>query len=244
MTRSSITWMNRLPATAVDLDKVDDVAANVVRRYRRSGVTVRAHVLTSDLPATTILAVAFDDTVGRPAQVVALGCHPSPRVALRKALFELCQARPSESQRFREAPPTGRLEKYADVLTLDDHSAFASHPQRRHEFEFLAAAGDRVAVADLPDRSAGEAGADVERCSAALTALGLQVAAVDLTLPDVASCGLHVTRVLVTHLQPIHFGHGKERLGDARLFESPVRWGLADRVRTPTDLNPCPHPLA
>ena len=36
-----ITWMNRLPATELDLVAVDDVAANVVRRYRRGSVTVR-----------------------------------------------------------------------------------------------------------------------------------------------------------------------------------------------------------
>ena len=238
-----IAWMNRLPATELDLFAVDDVAANIVRRYRRGSVTVRAYVLPSDLPATTILAIAFDDGVGRPAQVVALGCHPSPQVALRKALFELCQARPSESRRFRDASPIGRLERYTDVVTLDDHSALASHPQRRHEFDFLAA-GEPVRIADLPDRSLGEPGADVERCSRGT----------GRARPSGRRRRPHAARR--RRLRPAHRPGPRDptpthpfraRQGAARgppaVRESP-RWGLADRVRTSVDLNPCPHPLA
>lgn len=43
---------------------------------------------------------------------------------------------------------------------------------------------------------------------AALAAGGLRVVAVDLTLPDVRQCDLHVARVLVPGLRPIHFGFG------------------------------------
>jgi ribosomal protein S12 methylthiotransferase accessory factor len=70
------------------------------------------------------------------------------------------------------------------------------------------------------------------------------VAYVDLTLPDIASVSLYAVRVLASGLQPIHFGHGYERLGGSRLFELAMELGLDNRVRTPADLNPCPHPLA
>jgi ribosomal protein S12 methylthiotransferase accessory factor len=129
------------------------------------------------------------------------------------------------------------------VRTLDDHSAFASQRDRRSEFDFLAS-GTIVSAGDLPNPSTGDAGHDLDYTAEALAALGCRVAYADLTLPDVAPCGIHVARAIATGLQPVHFGHGPERFGGRRLFELPQKLGLADRVRTVDDLNPCPHPLA
>ena len=74
--------------------------------------------------------------------------------------------------------------------------------------------------------------------------VGSRVAAIDLTLPDVAQAGYRVARTLATDLQPIHFGYQEERLGGRRLFELPVSLGLRDTPATRDDLNFCPHPMA
>lgn len=227
-----LAWMRRLSPVELDLARSGPLAGFLARHYARMGVDVRAYVLPTDLPATTVLALSLEDDPAVPGQVVGLGCHPSPAVALTKALLELAQGRPAEAHRYRSNPPTGRLNRYEDVHTLDDHSAFLSLHDRRGEFDFLRDAGDPVAVPDLPDPSLADAAADVDRCVAELTSAGYRVAAVDLTLPDIASVGLSVIRVLVTGLQPIHFGYGEERLGGPRLTAGGV------------ELNPCPHPLA
>jgi ribosomal protein S12 methylthiotransferase accessory factor len=237
-------WLNRLPATELDTATAGPLVAHVVRHYRRQGVVVRAFVLPTDLPATVVMAIAFDDDPAQPAQVVGLGCHPDPAVAVEKATFELCQARPSEGKRFRDNPPTGRLERYEDVRTLNDHSAFASRRAGRDEFDFLLRAAGVVALDRLPSPVDGGPKELLAECVRRLTDDGHRVAYADLTLPDVAQAGIHVTRVLVTELQPIHFGHGFERLGGRRLFEVPRLLGLDHRTRAAADLNPCPHPLA
>jgi len=85
---------------------------------------------------------------------------------------------------------------------------------------------------------------DLEYCVGKLVALGERIAYVDLTMPDIAGHGFHVVRTLITGLQPIHFGHGEERLGGRRLFELPAKLGFSDQTRTVADLNQCPHPLA
>jgi len=241
-----LTWMNRLPAVEVDLATAGGAVAAIAGHYARRGVDVRAFLLPSDLPAAAVMAVSFDDDDDPdvPAQVVGLGCHPDPAVAVLKAVLEMCQARPSEISHFRDDPPAGRLRDYADVATLEDHSAFAGQRERRDEFAFLWASGRRTAVADIPDPSVGDVAGDLDGCVATLAAAGLRVVAVDLTLPDVAQCGVHVERVMIPGLQPIHFGFGEERLGGTRLFEVPRSLGLSARPRTEADLNPCPHPLA
>jgi ribosomal protein S12 methylthiotransferase accessory factor len=239
-----ITWMNRLPAVELELAHAGGLVQAIHRHYAYFSVDVRCFLLPSDLPATVVMAVSFDPSPGKPTHVVGLGCHPNPEIALSKALLELCQARPSEAGRFANNPPQGRLTRYEEVRTLDDHSAFAALPEQRDEFAFLWARGTKARVSDLRNPSRGNVGQDLKYCETALTAKGCRVAYVDLTLPDVAGYDVHVVRAIATGLHPIHFGFGQERLGGRRLFELPKQLSFADRVRSEADLNPCPHPLA
>ena len=239
-----ITWMNRLPAVEIEFIDAGGPAAAVWRHYSRFGVEVRAFLLTTDLPASVVMAVAFDHDPGRPATLIGLGCHLDPAVAAEKAIFELCQARPSESRRYRDNPPGLRLKRYEDVKTLEDHSAFLALPERRGEFEFLLHRAQRVRLQDIPNRSSGDTERDLESCANGLGERGYRVLYVHLTMADIAQCGVHVVRTLVPGLQPIHFGWGQERLGGRRLFNLPHQLGLAPGPRSEADLNPCPHPLA
>ncbi|MDA0183986.1 YcaO-like family protein [Solirubrobacter phytolaccae] len=217
-----IAWMNRRPAVEIALET--GIAAALHRHHAALGVELRAFVLPTDLPATVVLALALDDTPGRAATVLAMGCHPTPATALEKALFELCQARPAENARFRDRPPAGRLTRPEDVRLLDDHSAYAALPEQREQFAFLWRGGERASITDFEGHS------DVlEDCAQALADLGYPPVYVELTTPDVRPSGYRIVRVLASGLQPIHFGFGQERLGGTRLGP---------------ELNPCPHPLA
>jgi ribosomal protein S12 methylthiotransferase accessory factor len=238
------TWLNRLPAVEIEFANAGGPAADVYRHYARFGVELRAFLLRTDLPPFVMMAVALDSDPERPATLIGMGCHLDPAVALEKAVFELCQARPSESSRYREKPPQSRLKTYEDVRSLEDHPAFLSLPERRGEFEFLWAKAERARIEDLPGRSAGETNRDLERVVRGLSERGHRVVYADLTTADVAPSGIRVVRTLATGLQPIHFGYGQERLGGKRLFELPQMLGYAVGRRTEADLNPCPHPLA
>jgi ribosomal protein S12 methylthiotransferase accessory factor len=239
-----IAWLNRLPAIEIELGESDEPAATLFRHYARMGIGVSAFALPTDLPATVVLAISLDDEPSRPAQVVGMGCHPNPTIALTKALYELCQGRPAEATRFAKKPPGDRLVRFEDVQTLDDHSAFGSMREHREQFAFLWSTGRRTRIDALQDPSTGSAPDDVGNLSHALARKGHRVAYVDLTLPDVGACGFHVVRVIATGLQPVHFGYGQERLGGRRLFDLPVQLGFATASRTAADLNRCPHPLA
>jgi ribosomal protein S12 methylthiotransferase accessory factor len=237
-------WMNRLPAIELDLNSAGTTVSGIQKHYARFSVEVRAFLMPSDLPGAVVMALSCDPDPRRPAQVVGMGCHPDPGIALTKALFEMCQGRPSEGRRFVDKPPRGRLNDYRDVKTLDDHSAFASLPEQHKEFAFLWEQGKKARVSDLPNPSSHDAALDLDYCVSNLVSMGQRVAYVNLTMSDIAGHGFHVVRTLITGLQPIHFGYGEERLGGRRLFELPQKLGFADRARAVTDLNMCPHPLA
>ena len=239
-----ITWMNRLPAVELQFDHSPEIPGRIFRHYAHFGINVRAFLMPSDLPAATVMAISFEDDPSRPANVIGLGCHPDPNIALLKALFELCQGRPAEGSRFQSKPPQGRLDKYEDVHTLDDHSSFMSQMNRREEFAFLWQSNEKKRIEELPNPSTGDVAQDLKRCATELAAKGHRPAYAVLTTPDLAGYDIHVVRTIAPGLQPVHFGHGQERLGGKRLYELPQQLGLSDRVHTESDLNPCPHPLA
>ena len=239
-----IAWMNRLAAVELEIEDAGGTSAALVRHYRALDVEVRAFALATDLPATAVLALACENTPGTPATVTAMGCHPAPAIALEKALFELCQARPAEFARFGERSRAERPARPEDVKSLNDHSAFAALPEQRDAFEFLWRDGGRAAIAALEDRSAPDTATMLKRCGRALADLGHRAAYVELTTPDIEPTGYRVVRVIAAGLQPIHFGFGQERLGGDRLFDLPRRLGLATRRTTIADLNRCPHPMA
>jgi ribosomal protein S12 methylthiotransferase accessory factor len=188
--------------------------------------------------------VALDKTGEGPAALVGLGCHLDPQVALNKAMLEICQVHPGETRRYKDEPPHERLRSYEDVRTLEDHGAFLTAPERLGECSFLLDNGRSQPVGEMPNRSRGNVAADLEACVDALVNAGCRVLYADLTTPDVAEYGYSVVRTIATGLQPMHFGHGEERLGGRRLFEVPHALGHAAGVRVEGDLNPCPHPLA
>lgn len=239
-----INWMNRLPAPRVDYSTATGIATRIRSHYARFGVEAAVFDITNDIGVPVMMAMALDHSGNGPSVVIGLGCHLDPAVALKKALMEVCQVRPSETLKFATKPPADRLHKYSDVKTLEDHAGFAAIAANLHEFDFLLKNDGHVKLDNLPNGSCGDIETDLHRCVALLRAQGSRVAYVDLTTPDVEPYGMYVARAIATGLQPMHFGHGEERLGGTRLFAVPTRMGFANDVRTAADLNPCPHPLA
>jgi len=224
-----ITWMNRLAVPRVDYSSMAGIAARIRSHYARFSIEAVVYDITTDIGVPVMMAMAVDRSGSGPAVVVGLGCHLNPAVALKKALMEVCQVRPSQSIKFAKTIPAERLTAYGDVKTLEDHASFACNPANFHEFDFLWNSSRSRQVEEMSDGSAGEEKADLAHCVRLLRAADGRVAYVELTTPDVAPYGVHVVRSIASELQPIHFGIGEERLGGRRLLK--------------TDLNPCPHPL-
>jgi ribosomal protein S12 methylthiotransferase accessory factor len=239
-----MTWMNRLPAPIVDYRSAGGLMESIRTHYGRFGIEAQVFNLTTDIPIYVMMCLAIDRSRKGPAAVAGLGTGLDPRTAVEKALMEVCQVRPGEVLRFIQRVPKDKLTSYEQVESLQDHSGFFFDVERLDELSFLLGSGRTQSIEALPDLSQGSPEADVDRCVEALRGAGSRVAYVDLTTPDVKDFGVRVARVVATQLQPIHFGHGQERLGGRRLFELPRVLGHDERNREPSDLNPCPHPLA
>lgn len=239
-----ITWANRLPATLIRTPDRGCMAAAIIRQYARYGVKVRLLLLATDQAASVVMAIADNPDPRDAARLIGMGCDLDPVVAVDKAVFELCQARPSMAARMQAANPTERLKRYEDVRDLDDHPLFHAIPAHGAEFDFLFASGQVVALEDLAPQQPRTPDETLAQIVGGLTRTGLRAAYVDITAPDIAPLGPRAVRCIAPGLQPIHFGYGEGRYGGRRLFEAPVNWGLRTAPLDEAALNPAPHPLA
>jgi ribosomal protein S12 methylthiotransferase accessory factor len=239
-----ISWMNRLPPVEAVVSDTAAIETAFIRHYVRFGIETRVFRLVTDIPLHVMMAILLDRSGRGPAALVGLGCHPDPKLALRKAIFEAAQTRPSHVHRFGDPATWAGLRDYYDVRTLDDHSSFFASINRLAELDFLLDATDKVDVDSLPDLAADDPKDELARVAGALRDVGCRAVRADLTTPDLQSYPVRVVRIVATGLQPIHFGYGEERLGGRRLFEVPLRLGQRSEVTRETELNPCPHPLS
>jgi ribosomal protein S12 methylthiotransferase accessory factor len=239
-----VTWLNKLPAPEVRLSSAGDALETILAHYARFGVELRIFNLTTDIGVPVMMAVALDRSGSGPAAVVGLGCHLTPQKAALRAAFEVCQVRPGEVRRRLELRGVKIPQRYEDVQTIEDHSAFFWDPARLDELGFLLEGSRMQELEELPSWNSASEDDALSHCVQALRAVGCRVAYVEITTPDLADYELHVVRTLATELQPIHFGNGLARLGGNRLYNMPVTLGDTRNTSLARELNPCPHPLA
>jgi ribosomal protein S12 methylthiotransferase accessory factor len=158
--------------------------------------------------------------------------------ALRKAAMESSQDR-AYVRMLIDRDPGWRPE--ADFSNVTD---FSLHARLYSSSEALARRG--MAFLEGNDRASTAAfdggGARPGEALAALARRGISGAAVDLTPPWAAPLGLHVVRVVLPGLMPLHGNHTMRYLAHPRL----ARWSASmpgGVVRHARPLWPYPHPM-
>jgi ribosomal protein S12 methylthiotransferase accessory factor len=239
-----VAWMNRLPGRHIPMTGVDSIASDIIRHYEAFGITVSLIDLTLDTPAHTVIAIATDKSGIGPAAAVGFGSSFDIALAVRRALFEVCQIRPGLTAGIRQRGSGLLTESPEDVRELTDHSRLFASLHMLDQLGFWLDDGKRRPSSSLLNTFSGDVATDLRRCVAALEERGVKVAYIDLTTPDIAPLGLSVVRVLATELQPIHFGYMSERLGGRRLYYLAQELGLVETPATEATINRCPHPSA
>ena len=174
----------------------------------------------------------------RTGEGVAVGacCHLDWRVALEKAVVEAFHTLNwvIDMDRWDVAPA-----ERDEVRDFADHVAYYRKPGTRTQIEFLLN-GPEIELDpadDLPDPE--DYRAHTRQMVHRLAPFDLEVYAVNLTPADIASIDLHVARVLVPGMHPLHAGIGSEHLDRRRLetIASAIGVDLASQ------LNLDPHPF-
>ena len=232
-----ITWLNRLPARRISLDRLAPAVDADSPWARLAGRGLFVHDITTDVTIPTRLAVLIDRSGPRVFVTVGAAAHDHADRALEKAVAEALALRPAVEHVLGSSacPDT--------VRTLEDHLTFFSNAARLRDLGFLVNAPACGNGAGPPTPARGT----LMQLLTALRALeqrGLDAIVVDVTLPEVLQAGLRVVRVIVPGLIPLTFGHRYAAKGGPRLYTVPVTLGYASRSPAEADLNPAPHPFA
>lgn len=170
---------------AVDPETIGDAyCREMIERFRDAGLKLALYDLSweAGLPVVQADAVAPDiANVWR-----GFGCHPSPTVALSRALTEAAQS---------------RLTFIAGAR--DDIPVFAAGPEAYDTFQEPAEGGD---FGGLPDLASDSVADDLARVLDRLAALGLETWSVDLTREEI---GVPVAFAFVPGLREMPHGAGR-----------------------------------
>jgi len=237
-----IVWMNRLPAARVDVRSHPRLRRLYDERLRRDGLRYEVLLITSDIPIPTFLCLLIDDRRTPPMICAGGAASLDPVYAAGKAMTEAVQTR--EWAKFLGG--RGRKFNFAidfsDIRDFEDHVALYGYGDMLHAIAFLLERGDEAATECWESRASGDSSEDLRRAVAIFAERKMDVVALDLTTPDVAECGLKVTRTMIPELQPLDADYHHRFLGGRRLYDVPRRLGFTDSPTTIESLNPNPHP--
>jgi ribosomal protein S12 methylthiotransferase accessory factor len=238
-----VFWYNYLPVPAFDLSAMrSEAARQTLDRY--SGTPVKLHCanITSDIGIPAALAMMTSTAPGWPAAVVAAAADLDAERAITRALQEL-SANHLYIRSYWENPSHPLPQTPAQVAQMEDHGLFYCQPQNLGALDALLRPRENVRPEDVGGETSDDVLVNIERCVERLSALDLEVLAVDLTTPDVESLGLKVVKVLIPGAQPIDFGMHWRHFGGRRIYEAPQRMGYRDRDTLPSEINLFPHPF-
>ncbi|HXY47032.1 MAG TPA: YcaO-like family protein [Thermoplasmata archaeon] len=235
----SIFWANRLSLPKIDL-KSDPRVDEVFRRvFDRTNLEYACYDMTTDLEIPAIVCLLIDRSRSPPMICTggAAGTDPG-RVAL-KAMLEAAQTRVWARYIGREGKVLEVAEDFSNVNDFEKHVHLYAYGDMMRAVEFLIK-DPKIIPLRNPSSGAGPVN-PLRFLLQSLRRSGHEVFAVDLTTPDVGTCGFRVVKVMIPSLQPLEGDHTHRFLGGSRLYVVPGRLGYAARPRYET-MNPDPHP--
>lgn len=210
-----LSWYCRLPGRELDIRGcLEPGIETILQQIAGCGAQTKLFLLEAGIPVPTVVCVARGNGETWPGATLGLGTHPSLRTAIRKAVLELGQTGPT----LRDEMMTGGDPAPAtpgEVRTFRQHALFYLPAKRNQVFDFLGNPTELPLQADsfreLPPASPS-------RLAALLQQVGIRIAIVDLTPPELRHTPFRVVRALGTDMQQIHCGYGRERLRNPRLW--------------------------
>lgn len=213
----ALTWLLGLSPPRIARDWLWEQAGDLLPPRDETA----AYDLTSDVGVPVVWVVCRGRGPRGPLLSVGSACHLDPRRAVRKAALEASQDRVFVRQLVELDPEWQPAEGFSNLADFSRHARLYSvRPDLADEaLSFLA--GD-AGPSDLPSlvrREVAGDGAAREAIVDRLVEAGHDGAWIELTPDWAADLGLHVVKVVVPSLLPLHGHHRLAYLGHARLAE-------------------------
>ncbi|WP_328333127.1 MULTISPECIES: YcaO-like family protein [unclassified Streptomyces] len=231
----ALTWLQRMPLPPIPAEahspRLDQLLAAAERHF--------LHTLlldaTTDLGVPTVYCVQIAEHDPRARHVVGCAADRTLSAAAEKALAETLSIR---GLIYSGTSVPESFEEFADIA---DGARYLGVPERAEAFDFLhqgIAAGPRRTPPDLPASPQAALDTLLQR----LSALDMQVLAVDRSHLELRSVGLTAVNVVIPGLQPMSLLPLAQFRAHPRLYRAPAAMGFP--VHSEEELNPWPQPFA
>ena len=217
----AIWWYNRLRRPAVDLDSfADRYLSGLGGRYRELGREVVAIDLTTDLGIPVVAAFSHRVREAEERIAIGYGCHLDVRIAVQRALTELCQML--------------NLDLRGDKAAMDDFGEGWMRWATRAEQPYVVpdAAAPARTRDDFPQLRFDDLLDSIAFCRTVVEDRGLEMLVLDQTRADTK---MPVAKVVVPGLR-----HFWPRFAPGRLYDVPVSMGWLPAPLAESALNPVP----
>ena len=246
-----LTWYAKLALPRLDPNSADDTELQLMieRAKAAAGYDIHLYNATLENGIPSIWALAKNRKKKGMHIICAGGAHPDPIRATKSAIHELAGMMLTLDGKFEKNKH--KYEKMLDdpwlVRVMDDHGMLFGLPQAEERLHFLLDEDrpmrtfaeefkKKAKHADLTD--------DLNDILKEFKRLQLDVIVVDQTTPEIRRNGLHCVKVLIPGMLPMTFGYHLTRVtGLDRVLKVPNELNYTDRVLTPDQLNPDPHPF-
>ncbi|SEE89807.1 YcaO-like family protein [Ruania alba] len=223
------TWLHGVPARQVPVPPQTLAALG-----GGDGFALTALDLTPAFSPHPVAAVfGSAPLAGRDRHSIGLACRSTFTDAATKAALEWAQGVSFAGVNSPTAPPPPEPE---DVTSFDEHAVFYT---RRPDLWHALPVWDGPVAGATPGTGTVAVSDQLAELVTALDGAGVDLFYRDLTLPDLAGCGVRAVRVLSPQLVPIHPDHRWPHLGGT-CADLAMRYPWARSTGWPAAL---PHPL-
>ncbi|MFN6466460.1 MAG: TOMM precursor leader peptide-binding protein [Nostoc sp. DedVER02] len=221
----ALWWYNRVKRPQVDLASFNEPYLLNLQDYYQTKFNRQLWVLdiTSDLNIPTFAAISRHTQGEKENILIGFGTHFDPTIAILRAVTEVNQSLTLDlDNEFEFAPESTDIAYWYANATVENQPYLVPC--------------DRTPVKVYSDYpylgSKGDLREDIEICADMVKKLGLELAFLDLTRPDI---GLNVVKVIVPGLR-----HFWPRFAPGRLYDIPVKLGWLSAPLKEEELNPIP----
>ncbi len=241
-----ISWLHQLQVPVLSLEKDKYFSKLMKEIYFDDFIDYSILDITLDIPLPSILLVGQGDSTYGPLFCVGSAARAEYKPAIQKCLIETAQGRPFLRYLLRARSDWEIKSDFSNLENFDDHAVvYTRLPELVEKVEMIKNRESRLKeVTPGMDNNKGTSVLETfNKQIRIFKERGFDIIVKDLTTPDVYDFGLRAVKVICPDLCQLHGNHNLKFFGGKRLYELPYKLGLTEKIKTPDELFPYPHPF-
>ena len=237
----SLTWLQQMPLRRIDYSaSTNPELWERIRRIEAAGIEQHFFDATTDLGFPTAYLIQTSSR-GDLHLLVMAATRFNMEDAMIRVMDEASSTR-AALEKLARKPPLYDPANFGSFTRLTDGAVYYADRRNSEAFDFLLRDPPTVALADVRRVDAADERQMIAQVANTFAGRGLELVAVDITVPQLRQLGISVVRMLAPQLLPLTVNYNMKYGATPRLYDAPARMGHP--VRAFADLNRWPQPFA